>query len=548
MRIALYHGFDFAATSAGQHTSHLARTLARQGHDVHVLCCDRTPAAHEFFNRGFEYDPRARRVEIFARRSPLRGTATLHRLPLPALPPPDPGATWIESFLGLGEVDRRAYLELASTLVRNILQRFRPEVLHVDHLAYEAGVAVAACAAAAIPCVVFPHEASIGHRLRRDPRWRAGTASALASCDAVLCGNTSMFRTVAGIYPQLQTDLEAKLHFVGSGVETTPCGSGPQERGAAWRALRALPSAGGKARYHSLGLLAALDQGEIEAVQRYWNAYDHTSADDALVATLDRIPGNAEIILYAGDLTAVEGVHTAIAALPSILARRSQAHLLIAGAGSYREVLEGFVHALATGNQTLYSALAIRGGDLDREGRTGPLHDLLAHASHQRQRRELFARANEIARHVHFLGSIDGVHRRSLLQQAAVVLLPSLLPDPFLGRLLECFACGVAPVATFAGGLRDGLEEVRSDLPPEIWLRMQIPVEPETRVADLADRVVDWLEDRGRAGVGERLRGLAVQRFDWNLVARRTLEAYESTITRYTAAAGAPDRPKAPVA
>lgn len=534
MRIALYHGFDLTTSAAGVHTRQLARTLTRQGHDVHVLCCDREPATPEFFSRRFDYDPRSRRQETFARRLPLRGTATLHRLPPPALPAPEGGGSWIESFLGMRDADRRAWLEVSAAVVRSVLERVQPDVLHVGHSVHEAGAARTACASLAVPWVVFPHEAGIGHGVRRHPRWREPHEAALAACDAVLCTSATMFRTVAGTYPKLQRALEAKLWLCGAGVDTTRS-SVQGDRAAVWRDLRAIPG-GGKARYHSLDLQAALERGEIEAVQRYWTAYDHTRPDEGLGAVLDRMPANAEILLYAGDLAASEGVHTAIAALPGVLEQRPRAHLVIAGAGTYREVLEGLVHALATGNQTLFSALAVRGGDLDREGRTGPLHDLLAHASGLHERRTLFGNG-DMARHVHFLGRIEAALLRRLASQASVLLLPAIVTDPLPERLLEGFAAGVPPVATYAGGFRDVLAAVQPDVQPEIWERMRLGLEPETRVRDLADRIVDWLADSTREAIGQELRSLAVQRFDWNLVARRTLEAYAAVLARRAAGA-----------
>ena len=45
MRVAIFHGFELTGSGSNEYTRYLSRVLARQGHDVHVLCREPDPAA-----------------------------------------------------------------------------------------------------------------------------------------------------------------------------------------------------------------------------------------------------------------------------------------------------------------------------------------------------------------------------------------------------------------------------------------------------------------------------------------------------------------------
>ena len=45
MRVAIFHGFELTGSGSNEYTRYLSRALARQGHDVHVLCREPDPAS-----------------------------------------------------------------------------------------------------------------------------------------------------------------------------------------------------------------------------------------------------------------------------------------------------------------------------------------------------------------------------------------------------------------------------------------------------------------------------------------------------------------------
>ena len=88
----------------------------------------------------------------------------------------------------------------------------------------------------------------------------------------------------------------------------------------------------------------------------------------------------------------------------------------------------------------------------------------------------------------------------------------------------EALANGVLPAGTYHSGLRDGLDELRPLLPGSVWERMKLPADPASRVAGIAECVTALLGDDATAHLGPRLRRLAEQRYDWQVVAATLVE------------------------
>ena len=62
------------------------------------------------------------------------------------------------------------------------------------------------------------------------------------------------------------------------------------------------------------------------------------------------------------------------------------------------------------------------------------------------------------------------------------------------------------------------------------WVdRMRLPLEPEGRVAAIAERLAALLGDEALRGIGPHLRAVAVEHFDWGVKARQMVDAYRET-------------------
>jgi glycosyltransferase involved in cell wall biosynthesis len=300
------------------------------------------------------------------------------------------------------------------------------------------------------------------------------------------------------------------------------------ERPAAIARLASMHRPGGKTPAQRAALQRSLDQGQLTAVRDYWEAYDHNVEDADLPALLERLPVEHDLLLFVGAMTYGKGIQSLIAAMPGILARRPNTHLVLVGSGTYREVLEALCHALSSGNLELFDRLVAQGQDLERAAMSGPLEDLAAYAA-QPAHRQLLARCGpQLRERVHFLGRLDHPRLRCIFPCCRLAVFPSVIKEASPLVFLEALAGGVLPCGSYHSGLRDGLDDLQPHLPPEIWQRMRLPVEPGGRIEGILDNLCGLLERLEREDLRPRLRQLAVDRYDWKAIASALVRMAQS--------------------
>lgn len=79
MRIGLFHGYELTGSGSNEYTRYLARALAEQGHEVHVLCREPKPEAAGV-DAAIAWDASGAPTPLFGTPGGV-GTVTLHRLP-----------------------------------------------------------------------------------------------------------------------------------------------------------------------------------------------------------------------------------------------------------------------------------------------------------------------------------------------------------------------------------------------------------------------------------------------------------------------------------
>ncbi|HTY96632.1 MAG TPA: hypothetical protein VMB91_06285, partial [Solirubrobacteraceae bacterium] len=72
-RILIFHGYLLAGTGSNVYNARLAQTLARLGHDVHLLCQERHPERLEFVDAAGDWDSGALRVRRLRDRADALG-------------------------------------------------------------------------------------------------------------------------------------------------------------------------------------------------------------------------------------------------------------------------------------------------------------------------------------------------------------------------------------------------------------------------------------------------------------------------------------------
>ncbi|MHC4339210.1 MAG: glycosyltransferase family 4 protein [Planctomycetota bacterium] len=530
MRFALYHGYALTGSGSNEYTRYLSRALAAEGHDVQVLCRESEPEVVPHVARGWSWSAEGEPTLLFDRPIDLSGSVTVHRLPHAGVRPvyladkQRPGK--VKPFPALSDEELLAYHELNVRLVTRVLKRHPVDVLHANHLVYQPVVAAEACAAARTPFIIFPHGSSIEYTVREDARYLDRARDALHACDGLVTGSAEMRDRILGIYPELEGELLPKTEIVGVGVDTDlfrPIGS--SERAAAIERLLDESGATGKDPALSVELRARLDRGEIEAVKDYRRAYDHRRPDRDLASKLRSIDWEAPVLLFVGALTAGKGVQSLIAAMPAILRDHPGAQLLVVGSGSYRETLEAFVHAVATGQSSAVEELVEKGWGLENGKRKGAWEDVRSHLA---QDPHALDRCPSLAGRVTFLGRLDHALLHELFPCADLAVFPSLVPEAYPLVLMESLANGVLPLVTDFSGFAEGLTLLEPHLGRNLVDRLRLPREPDGRISAIAGRIGSLLGEEASEQTRSRLRAIAVNHFDWQIRA----EEYVNVIGR----------------
>ncbi len=531
MRIGLYHGYELAGSGSNEYTRYLAQALADAGHEVHVLCRETSPADIPQVKRALAWQTDGRSEQLFAREDDAPGY-TLHLLPHGPVRPvyltDKQREGHVKAFTDLDDGELAAYHQREEALLRAILGACRLDVLQANHLVYQPVAALGPCRETGTPLVIYPHGSAIEYTVKRDERYLRLAGEAIAGCAGIIFGNHEVRDRVLALYPELRDRIQAKARIVGVGVDTTlfrPMAR--RERTAAIEALIATEGRGGKEPRQSAELRERLAAGDLQAVCEYWDAYDHSSPDADLNDHLRRIPWDRNILLFVGALTVGKGLQSLIAALPAIRRAVPDTHLVIVGAGAYREVLEALVFAIADNDRDLLSRLCARGLDLDRNEQSGPWDDVEAYLARDDNITSLLKHGRDLDRHVHFLGRLDHGRLRHLFPCADLAVFPSVVPEAFPLVLMESLANGVLPVVSYFSGFADGVAELVPWLGEDITERMKIPMDETLRIESLADNLAGLLGEKAGAERGRALRLIAEEHYDWRLRAAQMAQAYD---------------------
>ena len=153
------------------------------------------------------------------------------------------------------------------------------------------------------------------------------------------------------------------------------------------------------------------------------------------------------------------------------------------------------------------------------------LEDLEHYLKVPGNRERLLAAGPHAAEHVHLTGRLDHDLLRHLFPCCRVAVFPSIVREASPLVFAEALANGVVPAAADHSGFKDGLDGLEAHLPQEIWQHMKFDAALETRVQSVTDRVCALLAALDEQDLGPRLRELAEQYWDWEIVAAALAEA-----------------------
>ena len=543
LRIALYHGYELTGSGSNEYTRQVTQAMAELGCQVTVLCNDRAPERLDFVDEYYRF--RGPDDPTIAHR---RRNGSTRRVAVYVLPPGPVQPVYVadqdrppeaKEFVELTSEELTGYHDLSVRSVFAALREERPDVVHANHLVWQPVVADAACAELGIPFYVVAHGSAIEYAVRRDERYRRAAEGPLQRAGGLVWIAPNVLGRVLDIYPQHRSSVRRRSHFAGVGTDLKlfrPAASSALTA-AATTVAPAYP-VGGRSPVHQERLRLVLDRGDVESLRSVGDSYDRSLPDENYETRLRSLPPDAELLIYLGALTWGKGPQSLIAAMPEILSRRPEAMLLLVGSGTLRETLHALLHSLEQRNERLFDEIVSRGRSLETHSEREPMEDLEAYASAPERRRLLFQNGARLSRQVYFLGQLDHDRVRRLLPACRLSVLPSIVAEASPLVFAESLACGVLPMAANHSGLKDGLDTIAGDLPPNVWRHLRVQPDMRRRVRSIAANA-SWL--LGNTSPGEfqgSLRRVAELRYDWKAVARGLIGTASQIASRSRAASG----------
>ena len=303
MRILIFHGYLLRGTGSNIYNANLARTLARMGHEVHLLCQDR------------DWEP--------------PDGVTVHIPDIGRVLPVYVADTYegfdAKPFPELTEAELEHYIEANVEAVRAVPA---PDLALANHLVM--GPVILARAAVS-PYAVKIHGSALEYTVRPNPeRFLPYALEGIRGAAGVLVGSE---HTAGSLFEVLvdEPSLPERTRLGPPGVDVHEF----RPRDPDLEQLASRPAAA-------------------------WGG-EHGTADVLRELDLSR----DRIVSYVGKLIVSKGVDLLLAAWPLVVERVPDARLVVVGFGTYREALERFVDALRRGDVADLREIAARGRELE---------------------------------------------------------------------------------------------------------------------------------------------------------------------------------------
>jgi glycosyltransferase involved in cell wall biosynthesis len=511
VKILVFHGYLLRGTGSNIYNASLAAALAELGHEVHILCQDRSAAELSFVDAVGSWETGELAIDGDASARVTAYLPDIGRV-LPVYVADEYEGFDAKPFLDLSDDELDGYLEANVAAVREVVERVRPDVALANHALM--GPAVLARALAdELPYAVKIHGSALEYTLRRDPgRFLPYAQEGVARARGVLVGSRHMAERLWEFMPE--TRERTRLGPPGVDVHRFR----PLEAGAAGERLSSLAD-------RLEGAAAAGWGGDAGAA--------------AALRLLD--PQRDALVSFVGKLIVSKGIDLLLAAWPLVVAEVPSARLCVVGFGTYREACESIVAALARGDLDALREIAARGRELEG-GPPGKLRFLGAFLDGLGgERREAYAAAaRQAGPRVHFTGRLEHEDLPDLLPAFGAQVVPSTFPEAFGMVAAEAATCGVLPLSAVHSGLAEVSAALAPALDPSLQRLLGFDV-GDGAVEEIARKLVDWLtldpDERRRAGAA--LAATAAERFGWEHVAEGVIAAAHGRLDALPGAASA---------
>ncbi|HZB06372.1 MAG TPA: glycosyltransferase family 4 protein [Thermoleophilaceae bacterium] len=467
MRILIFHGYLLRGTGSNIYNANLARTLAGLGHEVHLLCQDRSWDAPEGVT---VHVPDIGRVLPVYVADEYEG---FDAVPFPELTDDELGH----------------YLDANVEAVRGVPT---PDVALANHLVM-GPVILARALDGKAPYAVKIHGSALEYTVKPNPeRFLPYAIEGIRAANGVLVGSE---HTAGSLFEALSDEpsLPRRTRLGPPGVDVHEF----------------------RPREPRLDELAARPAGG-------WGA--EAGAAEALRVIE---PSRDRLVSYVGKLIVSKGVDLLLAAWPLVVDQVPDARLVVVGFGTYREALERFVEALRGADVEALKEIAARGRELEG-GPPGELRFLREFLDGMDER--WLRAAPEAAERIHFTGRLEHDDLPMLLPACEAQVMPSTFPESFGMVAAEAAACGVLPLSANHSGMAEVTATLRPALPEHLRPLMSFDVGPGA-VGEIAEKLVAWLtlDPSERDAARTALAAETARRYSWESVAQGVIAAAAET-------------------
>jgi glycosyltransferase involved in cell wall biosynthesis len=487
VRVLIFHGYLLRGTGSNVYNANLAQALARQGHEVHLLCQD---------HRAEELDWVRESERITVHVPDIGGL-------LPVYVADRYEGFEVKTFPELSDEELDRYLDANVDAVRQVMDQYgEPDAALANHLV----MAPVILARAGVRFAIKVHGSDLSyvvgpHPQRFVPYALEGTHAAAG----ILAGSSHTARVLYETVPDPRLPERTRLGPPGVDVH------------------RFRPHPAGKALADLRDLATRLD------AETAGGGEDSFERDGAAIAASLRAWSDGEPrALFVGKFLVSKGVDLLAAAWPLVHRRQVEAgapspRLLFAGFGAFEPGLRELIAALEAGDLDAALRVAARGRGYEGDAET-PLPILTRFLESPPD--GYVEAARSAAGTMPVGGRLEHDEVAHVMPAADTFAMPSTWPEAFGMVPAESAACGVPPVSADHSGMREVAQLLGEAIEPELARLLSFPV-GQKAITELADRLCGWLElpDERRRAAGVALAERVDQLWSWEGVARTVIAA-----------------------
>jgi glycosyltransferase involved in cell wall biosynthesis len=489
VRVLIFHGYLLHGTGSNVYNAGLAQALAREGHEVHLLCQDRRADELEWVR--------------------ANENITVHVPDIGGLLPVFVADRYegfeVKTFPELSDEELDRYLDVNVRAVRQVVEYYgEPDAALANHLIMGPVI----LARAGLRYAIKVHGSDLSYVVRPHPeRFVPYALEGTNAAVGILAGSSHTAEVLYETVPDPSLPARTRLGPPGVDVHRFR----PHEPAEALRNLEQLAE--------------RLDSETPEADE----GQDSFGRDGPAIATAMRCwsEGDARV-LFVGKFLVSKGADLLVAAWPLIHRERraagdSSPRLLLVGFGAQEPGLRGLVDALDQGDLGSALEVAARGRGYEGEEEV-PLPILTGFLGDPP---EVYAEAaREAAGSILIGGRLAHEEVADVMPAADTFAMPSTWPEAFGMVPAESAACGVPPVSADHSGMREVSRRLAEALDPELAALLSFPVGPGA-VTELTDRICGWLalDPARRREAGLALAKRVDELWSWEGVARAVIAA-----------------------